>query len=190
MPTDTDHARLSEIHVELDQCWDLLRQRQVLRDVDKLTRLQQTYECLPPSLFSLGVVHLLVWSNRSLCNRSRFPDRILEGWDATFEMFESGGTLNARIVALSEPKTAEGKEKTDIYNPDPKKRTHPIIGLVFISGFTKKSDTRWENGTVYDPKSGKTYSCFMELQGPNKIKVRGFLVIPVMGRNYFWTRAD
>ena len=79
MPTDTDHARLSEIHVEFDQCWDLLRQRQVLRDVDRLTRLQQTYECLP-SLFSLGVVHLLVWSNRSLCNRSRFPDRILEGW--------------------------------------------------------------------------------------------------------------
>jgi hypothetical protein len=30
--TDTDHARLSEINVELDQCWDLLRQRQALRD--------------------------------------------------------------------------------------------------------------------------------------------------------------
>ena len=99
------------------------------------------------------------------------PIGFWKGGDATFEMFESRGALNARIVALSEPKTAEGKEKTDIYNPDPKKRTHPIIGLVFISGFTKKSDTRWENGTVYDPKSGKTYSCFMELQGPNKIKV-------------------
>jgi len=118
------------------------------------------------------------------------PIGLWKGGDATFEMFESEGTLSARIVALSEPKTAEGKEKTDIYNPDPKKRTHPIIGLVFISGFTKKNDTRWENGTVYDPKSGKTYSCFMELQGPDKIKVRGFLVIPLMGRNYFWTRAD
>jgi Protein of unknown function (DUF2630) len=32
MPTDTDHARLSEIHVELDQCWELLRRRQALRD--------------------------------------------------------------------------------------------------------------------------------------------------------------
>ena len=107
-------------------------------------------------------------------------------------------TLKARLarharppsVGLSVPKTAEGKEKTDIYNPDPKKRNCPIIGLVFISGFIKKSDTRWENGTVYDPKSGKTYSCFMELEGPDKIKVRGFLVVPLMGRNYFWTRAD
>ena len=27
-----EHARLSEIEVELDQCWDLLRQRAALRD--------------------------------------------------------------------------------------------------------------------------------------------------------------
>jgi uncharacterized protein (DUF2147 family) len=118
------------------------------------------------------------------------PIGLWKGQDATFEMFESERKLNARIVSLSEPKTTEGKEKTDIYNPDPKKRSHPIIGLVFISGFTKKSDTRWENGTVYDPKSGRTYSCFMELQGPNKIKVRGYIGIALMGRNYFWTRAN
>jgi len=31
-PTDPDQARLSEINVELDQCWVLLRQRQALRD--------------------------------------------------------------------------------------------------------------------------------------------------------------
>ena len=29
--TDADRARLSDINVELDQCWDLLRQRQALR---------------------------------------------------------------------------------------------------------------------------------------------------------------
>jgi uncharacterized protein (DUF2147 family) len=93
-------------------------------------------------------------------------------------MFETEGKLSARIVALSEPKTAEAKEKTDIYNPDPKKRSYPIIGLVFISGFTKTSDTRWENGTVYDPKSGRTYSCFMDLQGQTRSSCAGFLGSP------------
>jgi uncharacterized protein (DUF2147 family) len=86
------------------------------------------------------------------------PIGFWKGADATFEMFESEGKLSAKIVALREPKTSEGKEKTDIHNPDPTKRKHPIIGLVFISGFAKTSDTRWENGMVYDPKSGKTYS--------------------------------
>ena len=29
---DADHARLARIQVELDQCWDLLRQRRALRE--------------------------------------------------------------------------------------------------------------------------------------------------------------
>ena len=30
--TDADHERLKVIRVELDQCWDLLRQRRALRE--------------------------------------------------------------------------------------------------------------------------------------------------------------
>ena len=30
--TDEDQARLGEVKVELDQCWDLLRQRRALRE--------------------------------------------------------------------------------------------------------------------------------------------------------------
>ena len=33
--TDADRARLATINVELDQCWDLLRQRQALRDAGR-----------------------------------------------------------------------------------------------------------------------------------------------------------
>jgi hypothetical protein len=32
---DADRARLEEIRVSLDQCWDLLRQRRALRDAGK-----------------------------------------------------------------------------------------------------------------------------------------------------------
>ena len=58
-----------------------------------------------------------------------------------------------------------------------------------MSGFTQKSDTHWENGTVYDPKSGNTYSCLMDLDGPEKIKMRGFLGISLLGRTQVWTRV-
>ena len=30
--TDTEHARLRQLEVELDQCWDLLRRRRAARD--------------------------------------------------------------------------------------------------------------------------------------------------------------
>lgn len=33
MRTKADQKRLANIQVELDQCWDLLRQRRALRDV-------------------------------------------------------------------------------------------------------------------------------------------------------------
>ena len=59
------------------------------------------------------------------------PLGLWKGEDGTFEMFETDGKISAKIVALSEPKTTEGREKTDIYNPDPAKRNYPIIGLVF-----------------------------------------------------------
>jgi hypothetical protein len=33
--SDADRARLAKINVELDQCWDLLRQRQALQDAGR-----------------------------------------------------------------------------------------------------------------------------------------------------------
>jgi hypothetical protein len=32
---DSDHVRLEKIQVELDQCWDLLRQRRARREFDQ-----------------------------------------------------------------------------------------------------------------------------------------------------------
>ena len=34
-PTDKDQSRLAELKIELDQCWDLLRQRRALREFGK-----------------------------------------------------------------------------------------------------------------------------------------------------------
>ena len=33
--TDADRARLAKINIELDQCWDLVRQRQALREIGR-----------------------------------------------------------------------------------------------------------------------------------------------------------
>jgi uncharacterized protein (DUF2147 family) len=109
--------------------------------------------------------------------------------DATFEISENQGKLSGKIIALREPQTPEGKEKTDIHNPDPTKRERPILGLMFMSGFARKSNVRWEDGTIYDPKTGNTYSGSLELAGPETIKVRGFMGISLLGRTDIWTRV-
>jgi uncharacterized protein (DUF2147 family) len=117
------------------------------------------------------------------------PVGIWRNDDATFEISENQGKLSGKIIAMREPQTPDGKDKTDVHNPDAAKRQRPIIGLVFLSGFTQKSQTRWENGTIYDPKSGNTYSCSMELDGAEKLNMRGFIGISLIGRTDVWTRV-
>ena len=99
------------------------------------------------------LVFCVLFCLRTTCVRAEniSPLGLWENEDATFQIFQSAGKLCAKVVALKVPKTPEGKVKTDIHNPDPARRGTPIIGLVFMSGFAKKSDTRWEGGTIYDP---------------------------------------
>jgi uncharacterized protein (DUF2147 family) len=118
------------------------------------------------------------------------PIGLWQDEDARFEIYDAHGTLSGRIVSIKNASAAEGKIRTDIHNPDPSKRARPIIGLVMMSGFVKKSDTHWDNGMIYDPRSGSTYSCSMDLDGPDTIKVRGYIGISLLGRSEAWTRVS
>ena len=143
------------------------------------------------SRFCLFFCFLGLWLlalDRSFCVEVASPLGHWKNEDATFEIFESDGKLSGRIVDLTEP-LRDGKPKVDIHNTDPSKRSRPIMGMVFMYGFEKRSDTKWENGTIYDPKSGNTYSCTMELDGPDKLKVRGYIGISLIGRTDVWTRV-
>lgn len=39
--TDTDRQKLAKVEVELDQCWDLLRQRRALREAGRDPEMAQ-----------------------------------------------------------------------------------------------------------------------------------------------------
>jgi uncharacterized protein (DUF2147 family) len=80
-----------------------------------------------------------------------------------------------------------GKPKMDENNPDPQLKTRPALNLELLRDFTFNGET-WENGTIYDPKSGKTYSCKMSLKD-NTLKIRGYIGISLLGRTEVWTRV-
>ena len=75
----------------------------------------------------------------------------------------------------------------DIYNPDPSKRSRPICGLEIGSGFSVRSPGDARDGTVYDPKTGKTYHGQIRLDG-GKLSLRGYVGIPFFGESQTWTR--
>ena len=76
---------------------------------------------------------------------------------------------------------------TDINNKNPAQRNRPLRGLSMLSGFTR-GDGEWTGGTIYNPEDGKTYSAKVTPQGPNTLKVRGCIFVPLC-KTQIWTRV-
>lgn len=108
---------------------------------------------------------------------------------ATFKIYKCGDELCGKVASLKEP-NINGKPKTDGNNPDQNLRTRPLVGLEFMKGFEYDGNNKWDDGTIYDPESGKTYSCYMKMINKNKMEVKGYLGISLIGRTQTWTRVD
>jgi uncharacterized protein (DUF2147 family) len=119
-------------------------------------------------------------------------DAVLGNWlteedRAIVEIYRCDDRYCGRIVWLKEPKNAEGMDKQDTENPDPTKRKRKILGLDMVWGFEYEGDNKWVGGKIYDPDTGKSYSCKMSLEG-GALKVRGYVGISLIGRTTVWTR--
>jgi uncharacterized protein (DUF2147 family) len=135
---------------------------------------------------------LLVIGGRAMAEEA---DAIVGEWyteenKALVEIYKADGVYNGKIVWLKEPKKDDGSEKLDSNNPDESKRGNPIIGLNLVNGFVYQGKGKWAEGTIYDPDNGKTYSCKMQLQEENSLKVRGFIGVSLIGRTQVWTRKN
>ena len=111
-----------------------------------------------------------------------------EDKEARFEIYKCGSKLCGKIVWLKEP-LRDGKPKLDRSNPDKNLQNRPILGLVFTQNFEPDSEDKWDNGTIYDPKSGKTYSCYMKVLSKDQMEVKGYIGISLIGRTQNWTRV-
>ncbi|MDO7744042.1 MAG: DUF2147 domain-containing protein, partial [Pedobacter sp.] len=50
-------------------------------------------------------------------------------------------------------------------------------------------DGKWTDGKIYDPKSGKTYSCNMNIKDNGQLNMRGYIGISLIGRSETWKRV-
>jgi uncharacterized protein (DUF2147 family) len=114
-------------------------------------------------------------------------DAILGEWinekkDAKFEIFKKDNKYFGKLI------WGTGGETKDVKNPDTKLRNREVIGIVMLNNFVFDGDDTWGDGTIYDPREGKTYSCKITQKGKDKINVRGFVGISMFGRTEVWSR--
>jgi len=73
------------------------------------------------------------------------------------------------------------------------KHNQKIVGMMILEGFTnnKKNPNEWVNGSILDPHNGRTYNCNMQtVENNTKLKVRGYIGIPLFGRSQTWVRVE
>ncbi len=105
------------------------------------------------------------------------------------QFYKQGNKLFGKVVWLKEP-LENGKPRLDKMNGDAKLKTRPIMGLVFLTNFTSDGAKVWEDGEIYDPNNGKTYSCKLTVTSATTIDARGYIGISIIGRTTKFTKAD
>ena len=67
----------------------------------------------------------------------------------------------------------------------------PLKGVTIVRNLKNVGGTNYDNGSILDPKIGKTYKLKAELvEGGKKLKLRGYIGVAALGRNQTWVRAN
>ena len=100
---------------------------------------------------------------------------------------EKNGELSAVIVKDLLP-SAENDMVCDKCQGNLKDK--PIIGLPIMESM-KQNGEYYEGGTILDPDNGEIYHCKLKLDASgNKLEVRGFVGVSLIGRTQIWMREQ
>lgn len=115
------------------------------------------------------------------------PDAVLGEWltprkDSRIQIYREGSQYFGKVVWGS------GATK-DEKNPDPSLRNRALVGLVMLNNLKFDGTDAWTNGTIYDPREGKTDACKMALNGVRSLRVRGYIGVSLFGRSEVWSRV-
>lgn len=108
---------------------------------------------------------------------------------AIVEVYACENAYCGKIIWIGK-KSEDGSPLKDINNPDPKLRERTIVGTNILQNLEYSGEGEYEDGEIYDPESGKTYSCLMRLESNDQLEVRGFVGFSLMGRSTRWSRTE
>lgn len=107
------------------------------------------------------------------------------------------GAICGKVVWLRNPTNpdqtpaASVEDVRDVKNPDPALRQRPILGLEFLNGFKPSAEEAnvFVDGKIYSAEDGDTYSARIRLETPDRLVLRGFVGLPMLGKSQTWTRV-
>mgnify|MGYP000450729032 CR=1 FL=1 len=76
----------------------------------------------------------------------------------------------------------------DSRNEDPTLRDRPMLGLQILTLWQGNQPYIYD-GEIYNPEDGKTYSGYLEMVGPDTVRLNGCVLFNVVCRGEDWTRV-
>lgn len=136
------------------------------------------------NLASCKLILLLLFITSVNCTAQSKGDQLIGRWmDSKHQMlvncYKENGKYFAKVLWVENLKEP-GK-------PLPKERQH-WINMIAMKDFEYK-DNEWTNGTIYQPKTDKTYSAFITPVDENTIRVTGYVWLRVFSESEIFVRV-
>ncbi|MCC8391161.1 DUF2147 domain-containing protein [Paraburkholderia sp. MMS20-SJTR3] len=100
---------------------------------------------------------------------------------------DGNGELSGKVIKGLNPNDRPDRRCTECTDA---RKDQPILGMTIIDSMKKDGDA-WDHGQILDPENGKLYKCKMHLEdGGNKLVVRGYIGVALLGRSQTWIRQQ
>lgn len=104
--------------------------------------------------------------------------------DGIIKIFENNNKYYGKLVWMNIP------DRYDYKNPDTTKHKEKILNQIIMKDMVFNGKDTWENGTIYDSKSGKTYNCKITCQPNGNLNFRGYIGISLIGQTAYFVKID
>ncbi len=143
-----------------------------------------------------SVVVFLLLAFYAITGVAQEEDKIIGIWwndekTTKIQVEKKDGKYVGTIVYIVPEKYRNGEPPKDSENPDLKLRNRSIVGVQILNGFVYNAKKKeWQEGTIYDPKSGNTYDCYAWMESNDLLKLKGFIGgVRWLGRSSEWFRT-
>ncbi|SFB11628.1 DUF2147 domain-containing protein [Algoriphagus aquimarinus] len=106
---------------------------------------------------------------------------------AQIEIMENNDEMIGKLIWIQREE-GDLEAFTDTVNSDSSLRERPLMGLTILEGL-KYKDGIWSDGKIYDPKSGITYTCDLQLKKKDILEIKGYLGDSWVSRTVEWNRV-
>lgn len=126
-----------------------------------------------------GTSPIGVW--QTIDDHTGQPKALVQIWE------QSDGTLSGKIIKGLRANDQPDRRCTACTD---ERKGQLMLGMTIIDSVKQDGD-EWDGGRILDPENGKIYKCKMHVEdGGQKLVVRGYIGVSLLGRSQTWIRQQ